>query len=182
MLYPNATRRTLASAATVEGFFGFVWFGWGQEGPPLAVSFVLGAGALLALAVVIGGLLVTRRARDEPSPVSGEAAGKRFGMIVGIEFMLVGLGATVLGVTDHAELIAAWTALVVGIHFLPLARVFVGIGMVPLAVGVTLAGVAAFVIGATTAILPSTVAGVGAGTCLLVHGASMVMATRGTRP
>lgn len=177
VLYANASRRTLANAAAVEGFFGFVWFGWGQEGPPRGVSIVLGVGAVLAVLVAIGAVLAARRVRDEPSPVSGAAAGKRFGIVVGIEFGLIGIGSAILGTTGHAEFIAAWACLVVGVHFLPLTRFFVGIGMVPLAVAVSFVGVAAFVVGATTTVLPSTVAGLGAGACLLGHGASMLRAS-----
>ncbi|MEO8828887.1 hypothetical protein [Lapillicoccus sp.] len=176
VLYADASRRTLASAAAVEGFFAFVWFGWGQEGPPPGVPSVLGAGAVLAVLVVVGGVLAARRARNQPSPVDGAAAGKRFGIVVGVEFALVGLGAAILGFTSHPEFIAAWTCLVVGVHFLPLARLFVGIGMAPLAGAVSVVGVAAFVVGATTTVLPSTVAGLGAGACLLGHSASMLLA------
>lgn len=115
-------------------------------------------------------------ARNQPSPVDGAAAGKCFGIVVGVEFALVGLGAAILGFTSHPEFIAAWTCLVVGVHFLPLARLFVGIGMAPLAGAVSVVGVAAFVVGATTTVLPSTVAGLGAGACLLGHSASMLLA------
>ncbi len=179
---PNAPRRTLASAAAVESFFAFIWFGWGQEGPPPVVSLMLGAGAVLALLVVIGGIVAVLRSRDEPSPITGAAVGKHFGMIVGIEFTLVGLGATILGLTGHSGFIAAWTALVVGVHFLPLARIFVGIGMLPLAVAVSLAGIGAFIVGAVTEARPSTVAGLGAGVALLAHATSMLVATRQDRP
>lgn len=176
MSYSDAPKRTLANAATVEGFFGFMWFGWGQEGPPGWASIVLTVGAVLALLVAVGGIVAGRRTRDAPSPLSRAGAGRRYGMIVGTEFGLIGLGAVVLGATGHAEFIAAWVCLVVGVHFLPLGSVFPGIGMGGLAIAVSLVGVAAFTVGATTSLLPSTVAGLGAGACLLGHGALMLSA------
>lgn len=183
MLFAAASRRTLASAATVESFFAFAWFGWGQEGPPTGVSVALGVGAVLAVLVTIGAVLAARHARDEPSPVSGAVAGRRFGIIVGVEFGLIGLGAAMLGATGHAVFIPAWACLVVGVHFVPLARLFVGIGMVPLAVVISVVGLVAFVVGATTTVLPSAVAGLGAGAFLLAHATSMLLSGRSvTRP
>lgn len=183
MLYAAAPRRTLANAAIVEGFFGFVWFGWGQEASLTWLSVVLAVGAVLAVLVAVGGIVTARRGgRGEPSPLSGAGAGRRYGIIVGTEFGLIGVGSAILGVTGHYEFIAAWICLVVGVHFVPLARVFPGIGMVGLAVVVALVGVAAFVVGLTTAVLPSTVTGLGAGACLLGHGASLLLARRAWRP
>lgn len=178
MPYAAAPIRALANAAIIEGFFGFVWFGWGQEGPPTWESVVLTAGAVLALLVAVGGIIAAVRARGEPSPLAGPGAGRRYGIIVGTEFGLIGVGAATLGVTSHYEFIAAWICLVVGVHFLPLGRVFPGIGMTGLAVAVTLVAVAAFVVGLTTSVLPSSVAGLGAGVCLLGHGAWLLIAYR----
>ena len=62
------------------------WFSWGQERPPAWESIVLDIAAILAVLVAVGGILVARRARHEPSPLSDPAAGKRYGIIVGTEF------------------------------------------------------------------------------------------------
>ena len=110
-LYPGVSQRTLANAVVIEGFFAFMWFGWGQEGPPPAVSIVLVVGAILALLAVASGIRAARRARGEPSPLSGPAAGRRYGIVVGIEFGISGIGAAVLGATGHVKLIAAWVCL-----------------------------------------------------------------------
>jgi hypothetical protein len=59
--------------------------------------------------------------------------------------------------------------LVVGVHFVPLDRVFPGIGLRGLAVAVVCVAVAAFLIGASTATAPSTITGLGAGACLLAR-------------
>lgn len=179
--YATASRRTLANAAIVDGFFGFMWFGWGQAGPPPGVAVVLAIGSVLAALVAVAGILCARRARDEPSPLTSPTANRRYGIIVGTEFGSIVVGAVILGVTGHPEFTAAWVCFVVGVHFLPLDRVFPGIGLVGLAIAVTAVAIAAFVVGLSTDVLPSTVAGLGAGTCLLVHATSLLIARRQAR-
>jgi hypothetical protein len=174
--YATASRRTLANATIVEGFFGFMWFGWGQEGPPAWVSVVLTVGAVLSVLVLVAGVWFARRARHEPPPLADPATGRRYGIIVGTEFGSAGAGAAVLGLTGNAELIAAWVCFVVGVHFVPLDRVFPGIGLTVLGVAVVLVAVAALIVGVSTTVLPSTVAGLGAGACLLAHAVSMLVA------
>ncbi|MGI8576383.1 MAG: hypothetical protein ACR2KG_00365 [Nocardioidaceae bacterium] len=152
MLFADTPRRTQANAAIIEGFFGLMWFGWGQEGPPAWAWIVLIVGAVLAVLVRIGGIMTVRRTRGEPSPLSGPGARKRYKIIVATEVGLCGLGAAILGATGHCEFIAAWVCLVVGVHFLPLARVFPQIGMMGLAVAVSVVSLAAFAVGATTSV------------------------------
>lgn len=180
--YTPASRRVVANAATIEGFFAFMWFGWGQEGPPAWASAVLGIGSVFAVLVAVAGIVLARRVRAEPAPLAGPSEGRRYGVIVGTEFASIGVGAAILGATGHAEFIAAWVCFVVGVHFVPLDRVFPGIGMIGLAVVVVLVALAATAIGASTSILPSTVVGLGAGACLLVHAVSMLVSARKPRP
>lgn len=176
MTYATRSRSTLANAVIIEGFFGFMWFGWGQESPPAWASIVLAAGAVLAVLVTITGIVCARGARHEASPLADPAARRRYGIIVGTEFGFIGAGALVLGVTGHAEFIAAWVCFVVGVHFVPLDRVFPGIGMAGLGFVVVAVAVAALVIGLSTSISPSSVSGLGAGTCLLGHAISLLLA------
>jgi hypothetical protein len=157
--------RTVANAVTIEGFFAVLWFSWGQERPAAWESVALTIGVILAVLVAIGGVVVARRAPREPS----SPAGRRYGIIVATEFASIAAGAVILGATGQSEFIAAWVCLVVGVHFLPLDRVFPGIGMVALAAAVVCVAVAAFVVGAATSTPPSAVTGLGAGACLLAH-------------
>jgi hypothetical protein len=46
-----------------------------------------------------------------------------FGIVVGIEVALAGIGAAVLGSRGRKELIPVWIALVVGVHFIPVAAI-----------------------------------------------------------
>jgi hypothetical protein len=182
VVYASRSRRTVANAVIVEGFFAFMWFGWGQEGPPAWESLVLAVGAVLAVLVAVAGIVSARQAQLEPPPLADQAAGRRYGIIVGTEFASCGIGAAVLGVTGHGEFIAAWICFVVGVHFVPLDRVFPGIGMVGLGVVVVLVAVAAAAVGALTEVLPSSVAGLGAGACLLGHASTLLSALHLPRP
>lgn len=181
MLYSAASRRTAATAAAVEGFFALAWFGWGQAGPPAWESVALGVGSGVSVVILVIAILSILASRDQPSPVSGPDEGKRFGILVGIEFGLAGLGAVALAVAGQVQFIAAWVCLVVGVHFFPLRRVFPGIGMAGLAVAISFVGVAAAVVGAATPVLPSSVTGLGAGACLAGHATSLHVAVYGSR-
>lgn len=57
---------------------------------------------------------------------------------------------------------------VVGVHFIPLARLFPGLFLVPLALALVAVALSALVVGVLTTVSPSAVAGPGAGTCLIV--------------
>ncbi|WP_051898595.1 hypothetical protein [Sciscionella sediminilitoris] len=124
--------------------------------------------------LLLGGVLAMLRAPRDSSPLRDRAAARRYGITVGAEFGVCGVGAAILGVTGHAEFIAALICFVVGIHFTPLNRVFPGIGMLALSGAVTAVAIAALITGLLSPVLPSTVTGLGAGICLLGHGASLL--------
>ena len=128
--------RDAAATAAVFGFFAASWFGWAQENPPSTWRNWLIAGALLSLLIaVIGGFVTWQHWSSETA--FNPKTGRTFGLIVGIEFAIAGIGAGVLGWWGRADLIAPWVALVVGVHFIPLA---------PLLHSPLLYGVAALVI------------------------------------
>lgn len=169
--------RTLATAASIEASFAFAWFGWGQAGPSAVVSGILAAGSVHAVLVAAIAFRAARRFRAQGSPLGDKAAAHRYGMIVGAEFALAGGGAAVCGATGHAEFIAAWVCVVVGVHFVPLGGFFPGAGMKPLGAAMCVVGGAGFAL-AETDVLPSTVTGLGAGVCLLVHAVILLDAAR----
>jgi len=82
---------------------------------------------LLLLLVCIQRLWSTRGIRDPQDPVA-EAKGKRdgiwFGIIFGIEGALIGLSCAWLGNHGHGDWVPIAIALIVGVHFLPLAKLF----------------------------------------------------------
>jgi hypothetical protein len=92
---------------------------------------------------------------------------RAFGVVVGVEVAVAGLGAWVLARRQRSDLIPAWVALVVGVHLFPLAWLlrypFIGV----VAGLVTLAAVVAVPLARSRALAVSAVTGLATGTVLL---------------
>lgn len=158
--------RDAAATAAIFGFFASVWFGWAQEHPPKSWRPWLIAGSVLSLATMVaGGLLVWRHWSD--GTAFDEGTSKAFGIVVGIEVVLAGVGAAVLGVRGKKEFIPVWIALVVGVHFFPVAAI-IGYPLIHV-VGalVTIAALAAVPMARSRSLPVSAVNGLGVGTILL---------------
>ena len=98
---------------------------------------------------------------------------------MGLEFLLIAAGVVILGRTGSATWIPVWVCAVVGVHFIPLARVFPGLFLVRLAVALMAVALSAHVLGLLTTVSPSTVAGPGAGTWLIAAAvATLLTASR----
>ncbi|HVA64834.1 MAG TPA: hypothetical protein VNF74_14000 [Terriglobales bacterium] len=93
------------------------------------VACVLVPTSLLAMRA-IGLLLDSRRVRaGEPPPTpeehdAGRALGRRFAWVFMIEFGAIALAANLLASTGRADWIVFAIALIVAVHFFPLARIF----------------------------------------------------------
>lgn len=177
------SRRDGGITALVEGFFAAAWFGWGHAAPPAWLDPWLTVGSIVALLVAVAGAVVGFTSPASTAAINSRAAGRRYGIIVGIEFALAGLGAALLGVFGQPDYIPVWICAVVGVHFVPLAAVLRDRNLIPLAVLVTATAVIALLAGLTTDVAPSTITGVGAGLSLTVFGAiALVGAVRQPRP
>ena len=153
------SRRDHGMTALIEGFFGFVWFGWGQANA---------AGGVQAFrSPASTGVLHDRRAR------------RRYGIAVGVEFSLAGVGAAVLAVAGQGDFIPVWVCAVVGVHFFPLASLLEDRLLVALGWSVTTVALTALVAGPATDVAPSTVTGIGAGTLLTVFGPAALAGVHG---
>jgi hypothetical protein len=146
---PTADRlRGLAVGAAILTGFGAFWvlfplLQW-KEAPGWALPLASSVGAAL-LALSAWRFVAAARAPhpdDAEAARKGRALGMAFGIIFGLEGALIGLGAVVLSRMGLSEWIPFLTALLVGLHFLPLARVFdvalyfwTGTALVLLAVG-----------------------------------------------
>jgi hypothetical protein len=168
--------RSRGVTVAVDGFFAFVWFGWGQAAAPswLVIPFAVGTavGALLAAA----GVVVTRRSAGPLPAASDPAVRRRYGIIVGLEFGLLGAGAAILGVTGLYWWIPVWICFGVGVHFFPLATALANPSLRPLGVLLVAVAAAALAAGLAWAVAPSTVTGAGAGLCLLGFGLATLLA------
>ncbi len=169
---PPRSRRDLGITALVEGFFASAWFGWGNAAPS-SLSTVLVMGSILGLLVAVAGALVGFRAPGTTAVFNDRAAGRRYGIIVGVEFGLAGLGAVVLGVLGYPDYIPVWVCAVVAVHFFALVNVLHDASLRPLGGLMCVVPVLALVIAwwPGSDVKPGLVTGVGAGMLLLVFGA-----------
>jgi hypothetical protein len=129
----NVTAKELkgkASGALFMLFFGTFWifsamFYW--QGLP-RWSFI--AVALIPISLAALAVRQLRRTQGVLSEVNGRASaqgtaiGRKFGIIFGIEGALIGLAVMLLVRLAHPEIIPVAIALIVGLHFLPLAHLF----------------------------------------------------------
>jgi hypothetical protein len=158
--------------ALVEGFFAAAWFGWGNAAPS-SLSTVLVMGSVLGLLVAVAGAVVGFRAPGTTAVFDDPAAGRRYGIVVGVEFGLAGLGALVLGGLGYPEYIPVWVCAVVAVHFFALVNVLRDPLLRPLGGLMCAVPVLALVVAwwPGSDVKPGLVTGVGAGMLLLVFGA-----------
>jgi hypothetical protein len=120
----------IARGANILAFFGFVWFGWGFGSVP---GFPIAGWLAFYAAVIALGIFAVRtllHAKGLAAQQIVERAGfqrqhgRRFLLITILEFAGCGLVAALATHFHRPELIAPGIALVVGLHFFPLATLF----------------------------------------------------------
>ncbi|MGI9004591.1 MAG: hypothetical protein ACR2FU_00010 [Streptosporangiaceae bacterium] len=139
----------------------------GLDAPwPLVIRVI---GLLVAALLVVGLVLVARRESPVTTAPASGFVDRRYWLIVALEAgALVGGLAVVNGVLHGQAVSVAWVALVVGVHFFGLARIWgmplyhwLGAAMAIL----SLSGFLIYALGGSAAIV-GLVAGVGSGTAL----------------
>jgi hypothetical protein len=158
--------RDAAATAAILGFFASSWFGWAQERPPGGWRRPLTLAAVGSLALAAAGAVLAWRHRADGSVFDQDGTARSFGIVVGVEVALAGIGALVLARTGRAQLTAPWVALVVGLHLVPLAPLLEYPLLYLTAAGVVAAAVAAVPLAARRRLAPSAPTGVGAGSVL----------------
>lgn len=124
------------------------------------------AGSILSLLTAIaGGVVAWQHWHD--GTVFDAATSRSFGIIVGIEFALAGLGAALLAAFHKAQIIPAWIALVVGVHLIPVAWILRYPLIFVVGALVTLMALAAVPVARARSLAVSAVTGLGTGTVLL---------------
>jgi Family of unknown function (DUF7010) len=121
----------IASGVFFMALFGALWglmsAGYLSGGVQIAAFVLVG---VVTLGLVAAGTAILRHAKSLPdSPSPGEAAQDNhistyFGIIFGVEFGLIAVVAIWLSRIQAAAFIPPAIALIVGIHFFPLARLF----------------------------------------------------------
>jgi hypothetical protein len=122
----------VSSGLFLMAFFTLGWAGNTFSGwPPAAAGVVYAIGLLAAILFVIRGIQLIRARSRMPEPVlsaedadKGRSIGRSFGLIFGAEIVLILLATLILGVTGHGDYNVPVIALIVGLHFYPLGRVF----------------------------------------------------------
>lgn len=171
--------RARGIAAAIEGYFAAAWFGWAMAAvAPQLLTQLLQIGIGLGILAAIAGIVLAVRSPAESTPMRDRAVRRRYGIVVGLEFALLGAGATVLAITGLAKWIPVWICAGVGVHFIPLSRVLGDQFLIILGVLITAVALAALVIGLTSAVAPGTITGAGAGLCLLITAAITLIARR----
>jgi hypothetical protein len=174
--------RSRGVTVAVDGFFAFVWFGWGQAAPPSWLVIPLAVGTALGALLAVTGVVVTGRSAGPLPVMSNPAVRRRYSIIVGLEFGLLSAGAAALGATGHDQWIPVWICFGVGVHFFPLASTLQNPTLRPLGVLLVAVAAAALVVGLASDVAPSTVTGLGAGLCLLAFGLATLLIRPQTRP
>jgi hypothetical protein len=117
---------------------------------------------------VAGGVVTWREWSS--GTVFDEDTSRAFGLVVGSEFAVAGLGALVLARRRRSDLTPAWVALVVGVHLFPVAALL-GYPLIHLVAAlVTLVAIAAVPVARSRGVAVSAVTGLATGSVLLAAG------------
>src|ERR1700759_1679339 len=127
---PRIAIQSVGTGLIMMAFFTMMWAGiaYGSMGSNGLIVLILFS--LIALTLVFNAIKYFREAKRFPKAESEadkaeeKRAGKWFGIIFGAEGLGIFIGINVVINVGHADLTIPVIALVVGLHFYPLARVF----------------------------------------------------------
>ncbi|RRJ86463.1 hypothetical protein EG850_08960 [Gulosibacter macacae] len=111
--------RDHAFTAAWFGLMTGVWLGWAQEDPPQRWRPWLGAGSVIGLA--IAGAFGYSVVRNWATASALEGKYQWFGVLVAAEVVAAGIGCLLLARRGQGRWMAWWVAIVVALHFIPLA-------------------------------------------------------------
>lgn len=125
--------------AVIMVVFGFFWLGWGFSNSSLFINFSAGrarpatmwilfyCASLVFVGIAVRAVRRTRRELKALGPISGDFRsryGKQFRLISILEGIGCGIVLLLASQFHRMDLVAAGIGVVVGLHFLPLARLF----------------------------------------------------------
>lgn len=154
-----------------------------------SVSAVCGLGAIVFVAHAVRLLLAGRRMRTAPTAPTAPTASDRarksdgalFGVVFGAEGVLIAIAVVVLGATGLQRFLVPTIAVIVGLHFYPMARVFrrrIDVGIATWTTLVGTAGVIAVLADGAAWPLVWSWVGAGAAVATLAYGIHMTRAAR----
>jgi hypothetical protein len=151
-------------AAVIEALFSAVWFSWIPSDAPAWLRAVCLVGAITAIAMLVVAALAGRRRQGS---VGRRAVDRRYLAIVGAEAVALAGTVAVVSATAGRDWVAVGVCAVVGVHFVPLARLFPDIGLALLGAATTATAAIALIVGLVSRTSPEAITGPGAGACLL---------------
>jgi hypothetical protein len=137
--------RGVLTASIITAAFGTAWALWGASGLPAAAQ-----GPVTATGIVAGVIIISRAVRlrrTAPAPAASMFRSRQYRLVVAAEVAAIAAGLAGLAVAGASEYIAAWVAIVVGVHFLAFGR-FISAFYYPLGALVTAGGTAGIAVGA----------------------------------
>ncbi|HEY8999733.1 MAG TPA: hypothetical protein VIM89_00175 [Mucilaginibacter sp.] len=127
---PRIAIQSVGTGLIMMAFFTMMWTGIAYGSMTSNGLIVLILFSLIAAVLVINGIKFYREAKRFPKSESEadkaeeKRTGKWFGIIFGAEGLLIFVGINIVINIGHADLTIPVIALIVGLHFYPLARVF----------------------------------------------------------
>lgn len=128
---PKAAVFGAANGVMFMTFFGALWASIGIVGSrELGVSWLLVVPSIVTLIMLIGAISLFGKARNmnpAAAPTEREQWNKinrKFGLIFGLEGLAIFIASVLCNLFDHFEVFFPIMALIVGLHFFPLAQLF----------------------------------------------------------
>lgn len=110
------------TGATIGGIAGAAWAAWGASGLATGGTAVAVAGIVVAAAIVA--LAMTFRTRLPQGDGSSMFSRRGYWIVVVLEVVAIVGGNRLLILLGRSDFVIAWTALVVGVHFVAFGRMF----------------------------------------------------------
>jgi hypothetical protein len=132
-MYPSFQAEDIIRAgrgALICAMFGAGWLGWGLGNAKAFNGFVAPTFGFMALFLLACPIYFIRKGRQlrKRSPAAGASTRqpvlKWFLLVVFMEAIAIVLVSILANRLHRADLATAWCAMVVGLHFLPLAKIF----------------------------------------------------------
>ena len=163
----QGTQGDLSITALILGVAAMMWFGWGQAQPPSGWGIPLIIGTFVAVAVAVFAGKDVVRFRRSATAMRDRRVRRGYWITVGGETAASVLGAAALALTGRSAFTAPWILLVVGVHFLPLGRLFGAADLLWAGLLLSVVAIAGAVTGAVSAVAPSAVTGAFGGLVLV---------------
>ncbi|GAA0586757.1 hypothetical protein GCM10010172_84730 [Paractinoplanes ferrugineus] len=179
---PRIAVTSTATGLFLMSFFTLLWASNTFAGWPVAAATAVLALAVIAVTCFVAqGVRLLRARRRFPAELSADDAryrkrsGRAFGLIFGAEGLLIWLSVVALNATDRTDYVVPVIALIVGLHFYPMGRIFrrrIDLYLATWTCLVALAGVAAIAAGiAVEHVTPAV--GLGAAAATTAYGVYM---------